>query len=295
MKTQEINIRDPYVLLHGDTYYLYGTRSATCWGEADGFDCYTSRDLVAWKGPFEVFRRSEAFFADRNYWAPECYFHGDKFCFLTTFGAADRKKGVYLLTADSPLGPFIPVSDTPLTPEDWTSMDGSLYWDEDGTPWLIFSHSFKDTPDGDMCAVMLRHDLTRRVSEPVVLFSAVGAPWATPVPFAKAEFGMDGDVYFTDGPCVHKMSDGSLVMLWSGWSKGGYAVGTAMSPSGNICGPWEHREQPLFPENGGHGMVFRSKEGQLLYALHYPNDKLQEHPIFEPVTEQEGTLQLLNK
>ena len=30
MKTTEINIRDPYILVHGGKYYLYGTRSATC-------------------------------------------------------------------------------------------------------------------------------------------------------------------------------------------------------------------------------------------------------------------------
>ena len=30
MKTTDINIRDPYVLLHDGHYYLYGTRSATC-------------------------------------------------------------------------------------------------------------------------------------------------------------------------------------------------------------------------------------------------------------------------
>ena len=59
MKTEQINVRDPYVLLHGGTYYLYGTRSATCWGEADGFDCYTSSDLEHWEGPFEVFHRPE--------------------------------------------------------------------------------------------------------------------------------------------------------------------------------------------------------------------------------------------
>lgn len=38
MKTAEINIRDPFVLLYGETYYLYGTRGATCWGPATGFD-----------------------------------------------------------------------------------------------------------------------------------------------------------------------------------------------------------------------------------------------------------------
>ena len=34
MKTGEIHIRDPFVLVHGGKYYLYGTRGATCWGMA---------------------------------------------------------------------------------------------------------------------------------------------------------------------------------------------------------------------------------------------------------------------
>ncbi len=46
MKTSEVNIRDPYILLYDGKYYLYGTRSDQCWGPADGFDCYVSDDLV---------------------------------------------------------------------------------------------------------------------------------------------------------------------------------------------------------------------------------------------------------
>lgn len=285
MKTQNINVRDPYVLLHEGVYYLYGTRSATCWGEADGFDCYCSRDLENWEGPFEVFRRPEGFFADRSYWAPECYAHNGKFYLITTLGSADRKKGVYALTAADPRGPFELVDDKPLTPENWACIDGSIFRDEENVPWLLFSHSFEDVPTGDMCAVKLSDDLCRAVSEPACLFSAAEAPWATPVPFAEAEFGMTGDVYFTDGPCVHRMESGALVMLWSSWSTQGYAVGTALSPSGELMGPWEHLPEKLFPRDGGHGMLFENREGKLVYTLHYPNDRYKEHPIFREVKE----------
>ena len=66
LNREKVNIRDPYILLHEGIYYLYGTRSATCWGEADGFDCYKSEDLENWEGPIEIFHRPEGFFADRN-------------------------------------------------------------------------------------------------------------------------------------------------------------------------------------------------------------------------------------
>ena len=32
MKTDEINIRDPFVLVHGGKYYLYGTRGGNLLG-----------------------------------------------------------------------------------------------------------------------------------------------------------------------------------------------------------------------------------------------------------------------
>ena len=279
MKTEEINIRDPFILVHEGRYYLYGTRSETCWTEADGFDCYTSSDLEEWEGPFEVFHRPEGFPMDRNYWAPECYEIDGRFYFLTTFGAEDKKKGAYLLAADEPMGPFVPYSDC-LTPADWTCIDGTLYR-RDGHNYLVFSHSFEDGAlDGDMCMVELSADLKRAVTEPVVLFSAGEATWAKPVPFAKAEFGIDGDVYFTDGPFLVDREDGALRMYWSSWSERGYAVGEAVSESGDILGPWRQVEKPFFPADGGHGMAFRRLDGKLVYTLHYPNEKYKEHPIF---------------
>lgn len=281
MKTNEINIRDPYVLLHEDRYYLYGTRSESCWGEAEGFDCYVSADRENWEGPVEVFHRPEGFWADRAYWAPECVYYRDAFFLITTLGAADRKKGIYVLRSDSPLGPFVPFG-ARLSPEDWSCIDGTLYLEE-GKPWLIFSHSFEDDPKGDMCLLPLKEDLSGPAGEPVTLFSAAEAPWARPVPFAKAEFGMDGDVYFTDGPCVKKLHDGELIMTWSSWSEQAYAVGVALSENGRVRGPWRQLGTPLYPANGGHGMIFTEKDGSLCFTLHTPNDKYLERPAFYQV------------
>ena len=106
MKTTDINIRDPYVLLHDGHYYLYGTRSATCWGPAEGFDCYTSDDLENWDGRFEIFKRSDDFFATQNFWAPECYAYNGSFYLVTTLGNESIKKGIYVLKSDSPKGSF---------------------------------------------------------------------------------------------------------------------------------------------------------------------------------------------
>ena len=289
MKTNEINIRDPFVLLHEGKYYLYGTRSATCWGEADGFDCYVSADRENWDGPFEIFHRPAGFWADRAYWAPECVYRDGAFYLITTLGAAERTKGIYVLKSDSPLGPFAPWG-VRLTPESWNCIDGTLFV-ENGKPYLLFSHSFEDSPTGDMCLVEEKSDLSGAAGETVTLFSASKAPWARPVPFAKAEFGMDGDVYFTDGPCVKKLPDGRLIMTWSSWSEQAYAVGVAESESGSVLGPWRQLETPLYPANGGHGMLFTEQDGSLWFCLHSPNDKYLERPVFYPV-ETQGQLRL---
>ena len=291
MKTCEINIRDPFVLLHDGVYYLYGTRSATCWGPADGFDCYYGTDLENWEGPIEIFHRPEGFFADQAYWAPECYFWNGKFYLITTLGADGRKKAVYTLVSDKPTGPFEFLAG-PLTPAEWTCIDGSLYF-EDGTPYLLFSHSFEDGQEADISIIQLDETLTKAVSAPETLFPATAAGWIKPVPFMKGGPDGNGDIYFTDGPCAMKMPSGKLYLSWSGWSVAGYAVGIAVSRTGSVKGPYMQLVTPLYPENGGHGMLFRANDGRLLFTLHSPNDKYAERPHFYEVKEENGTLILV--
>ncbi len=104
------------MLTRNGQYYLYGTRGATCWGPADGFDVYVSRDLENWDGPFECFHNDGTFWADRNYWAPEVHEYHGKLYMLASFKREDLCRGTAILTADDPLGPFVPHSDGRVTP-----------------------------------------------------------------------------------------------------------------------------------------------------------------------------------
>ena len=90
MKLSDINIRDPYVLLHEDKYYLYGTRGETCWGEGDGFDVYVSDDLENWSDAHEVFHNDGSFWANKNYWAPEVHKWNGEFYMFASF----KREGV---------------------------------------------------------------------------------------------------------------------------------------------------------------------------------------------------------
>ena len=51
MTFSEINIRDPFILLYKDKYYMYGSRV----GVQKGFDVYISDDLINWSDAVSVF------------------------------------------------------------------------------------------------------------------------------------------------------------------------------------------------------------------------------------------------
>jgi len=277
MKLSDINIRDPFVLpvaLEGK-YYLYGTIGAYTWSEsAVGFDCYTSTDLENWEGPFPVFRPLADFWADRNFWAPEIHAYQGKYYMFASFKAPNVCRGTQILMAESPLGPFLPLSDTPVTPSDWECLDGTLFMTPESSPWMVFCHEWVQVGDGEICAIPLSKDLSSVVGEPVLLFRASEALWIQQIN-SKGRKG-----YVTDGPWMHRLSNGELLMLWSSFSEGGYTVGIARSTSGQLLGPWKQDVQPLYSGNGGHCMTFRDFTGTTLLSLHRPNSTPDERPIF---------------
>lgn len=277
MKRMDINIRDPFMLVHGGKYYLYGTRGATCWGPADGFDVYVSSDMENWEGPHECFHNDGSFWADRNYWAPEVHCYQGAFYMLASFKREDVHRGTAILRAETPLGPFVPHSDGCVTPGDWECLDGTLYVSQTGKPYMVFCHEWVQAGDGEILALPLTDDLRSAAGEPRLLFRASEAPWGQIVTHSS---GMKG--WVTDGPFMWRTTDGTLLCLWASFSKGGYTQGVAVSDNGEIDGHFTQVE-PLFMEDGGHGMVFRALDGQLYLTLHSPNLTPQERPCFYPL------------
>jgi hypothetical protein len=55
-------------------------------------------------------------------------------------------------------------------------------------------------------------------------------------------------------------------------STGGYTVGIAASTSGKLAGPWEQQAEPIFSADGGHPMLFKRFDGQLMMVFHQPNE-----------------------
>lgn len=277
LKTTDITIRDPYVLVYENKYYMYGTRSHLCWGDIEdvnsqGFDVYVSEDLINWSEPVEVFKRPTDFWATLNFWAPEVHEYEGEFYLFATFWNRVRGRGTQILKAGHPLGPFQVHSPEPITPSDWECLDGTLYVSKTGTPYMIFCHEWVQITEGTICAVELTPDLKYPVGEPFELINAAHPSWA------------DGDGgknrYVTDGPCFYRTKTGELLMFWSSLKDGKYVEAISVSDNGEIDGNWTTQDELLYAEDGGHGMAFTGRDGQLYFTLHAPNTNYEEYPVF---------------
>ncbi|GGH28787.1 glycoside hydrolase family 43 protein [Paenibacillus segetis] len=296
MQTTEIQLRDPFILRVDDEqlYYLYGTTDANPWtGKGQGFQTYRSHDLNEWEGPFTVFTPPLGFWADQQFWAPEVHPYQGAYYMLASFKADNRSRGVHILRAETPLGPFIPISEEPITPLEWDCLDGTLYIDEDQIPWFVFSHEWTQISDGAMCCMPLTMDLREATAPPQIMFYASQSGWS--VPNTGDVVIQSGENYVTDGPWLHRTQNGTLVMLWSSYSTTGYTIGLARSESGTIQGPWLHDPQPLFAQDGGHGMLFYTWQNELMLTIHQPNTTMYERPCFFLIEDLGDTLVLKHR
>ena len=117
----------------------------------------------------------------------------------------------------------------------------------------------------------LSGDLCQAAGRPIFLFNASEASWVKKAGWPGSGDALRFPTYVTDGPFLYRTGSGTLLMLWSSLGWKGYAMGLARSLSGEVTGPWVHQEGALFEEDGGHGMVFNTMEGQLMMTLHQPN------------------------
>lgn len=283
LKTSEIRVRDPFILAEEETqtYYLYSSIHNRTQNESEGqgVEVYTSKDLENWTTPQIVFKVPKNFWATKLVWAPEVHLYKGKYYLFTTFTSNDtldnppdalqpenwppyNKRGCQILVSDSPVGPFNQFSNNPHIAMDLMTLDGTL-WIEDNKPYMIYCHEWVEIKDGTIDLIALKDDLSATEGENQILFKASSAPWVKAI---KNGFG-----YVTDGCFLYKTKNDKLIMIWSSIGADGYSIGTVISESGSIKGPWKHLPNRLFKKDGGHGMIFKTFDGQLIISLHQPN------------------------
>lgn len=271
------SLRDPCVLLEDGVYYVYGT----------GWNCYYSENLEGpYTGPVYVAEKPKGY--KKQPWAPEVHkYNGAYYMFTTYYSSETEHRGCTIMKADNPLGPFREITNGHITPHNIDAIDGTLYIDKNGQPWMVFVREWTATGDnvGRMSAAKLNEDFTAFEGEITDLFRADDPLWT--------------DRNVTDGCWMYETENGELLMLWSNFTADGYVVGVARSESGNVLGPWTHDNDLLFSSeltgnyDGGHGMLFYDKTGQMYLSVHSPNtatDTRGSMPVFVRVKEKDGTL-----
>jgi len=274
----DLSMSDPYIFADEATQTYYLTSS--------GGRQYRSKDLVYWEGPYNVIDLTGTWCEKAGFAAAaEIHKVGDKYYYAGTWSdhseiiqAIPRRYNVphnqtYLLRADSPEGPFVPFSVEPgydYQPHEWDCIDGTLY-EEDGKVYMVFVHEWTQLIDGTMDYIELSEDLTYTKSEwPVTMFRATECPACGEMNgLGEATFGLRMPGWVTDGPQMFRTQTGKLGMLWSTWGEGRYLQAVCYSESGTIAGPWIQEEEPFLANNSGHGMLFRTFDGELRFVVHH--------------------------
>ncbi len=288
LKLADIRLHDPWILADAPshTYYLYSAAAARLTPEQrTGTLYYKSPDLATWSGPYIAFVCPTDSWADptENAWAPEVHFVDGKYYLFTTLhnsksplptlvpSRPNHLRSTIIARADAPGGPFVLLNKAePTIPAAFMAIDGTLYIDHSGQPWLVYAHEWIQKVDGTIEALPLARDLSAAAGKPISLFKGSDAPWL----HAQARPTAGENHYVTDGPELYRTKSGRLLMLWSsyernGFDRDGYVETIARSTTGELNGPWEQLG-PLVQNDSGHGMLFRTFDGALMLVIHQP-------------------------
>ncbi|WP_158858943.1 glycoside hydrolase family 43 protein [Lunatibacter salilacus] len=264
-----IRLSDPCILADEATsmYYMTGT----------GGLLWKSEDLIFWTGPFPVAETDPTSWMGENpmIWAAELHQYNGKYYYFATFTNRDVKidtvkgnvierRASHVLVSDKAEGPYLPMEDSIYLPAHMPTLDGTFWVDEDGKPYMVYCYEWLQNWDGTIEKIELKPDLSGPVGESKLLFKSSESPWSK----ERNEIGDTIPNKVTDGPWLFKTQTGNLGMLWTSWVFGDYTQGVVYSESGTLDGPWIHEHDPITPPNHGHGMLFKTFDGQLLMAVH---------------------------
>lgn len=264
--TDSIILSDPCILADSatHTYYMTGT----------GGLMWTSTNLQTWNGPRNVIEIDTTSWMGRRpqIWAAELHHYRGKYYYFATFtnnavtidtvrGRSIPRRACHVLVSDKPDGPYRPMKDPVYLPAFKPTLDGTLWVDTDGHPYMVYCHEWLQAIDGTIEKIRLTDDLSGSIGTAKLMFRASESPWS------RNDEGT-GPNGVTDGPWLFRTQTGRLGMIWTSWIGKDYTMGVAYSESGTLDGPWVQEPKPLTPPNYGHGMIFRDWRGRLLLSLH---------------------------
>ena len=255
----DIPLADPFVYQENGLYYLYGT------GSPDGIAVCVSTDLLHWQWPddkqFYLALHKEDSYGDFWFWAPEVYKVGE-----TYYMYYSAEEHLCVATSSSPLGPFVQDVQEPVKPE--KCIDGTMYIDDDGTPYLIW---VSITDHEEIWIAELEADLKHIKEGTEQYLMQMSQDWEKVWPGVN------------EGPFVLK-HDGTYYLSYSAnsYESPKYGIGYATAPT--LRGPWTKApDNPILQCNGGlegvgHHAFFTDAGGKKRIAYHSHNRPGVIHP-----------------
>jgi len=268
------NIGDPFVLKHHDVYYLYATSFI------DGFYCWTSKDLIHWSKPNQVYQMSERSFGYKDYWAPEVVYHNGEFIMHYSARAKDTHSlRIGVATSKHPLGPFLDVHDgKPMFDHGYAAIDGHVFKDQ-GKYYFYFDkdcseHMVDGRHESHIYVAELDESLTKMITEPKLVLK----------PEQDWEI-ITGDWRWNEGPFMLKKEDTYYLMYSGGfYASHTYSIGyaTSKSPLGPFVKASENpvlKSVPNMISGPGHNSVTLGPDGKMycIYHVHTHQDAPSEN------------------
>ncbi|HBG42596.1 MAG TPA: 1,4-beta-xylanase [Porphyromonadaceae bacterium] len=251
-----LSLADPFIMLHNDTYYAYGTNAE------DGIEVYTSENLKEWRKEQNLALHKNDSFGDKWFWAPEVYLVNGRFYMYYT-----AEEHICVATSDSPLGPFKQAEQKPML-EGEKAIDNTLFIDDDGKAYLFFDR-FNDGLN--IWVAELENDFITIKKETLHPCIHVSQDWEQVWPRVN------------EGAFVVK-HEGVYYMTYSANSYESPFYGIGCATATDIMGTWtKYRDNPLLQKPGnlagvGHSAMFYDKDGNLRIVFHAHHDKESIHP-----------------
>jgi beta-xylosidase len=170
-----IRLSDPFILADKPTnkYYMTGT----------GGLLWKSDDLKLWEGPYVVANTDPDSWMGPHpmIWAAELHPYKGKYYYFATFtnrnvkidtvgGNIIERRACHILVSDQPDGPYVPMKEATYLPADKPTLDGTLWVDKNGKPYLVYCHEWLQNGNGTIESIELKPDLSGTVGESQVLF-----------------------------------------------------------------------------------------------------------------------------
>jgi beta-xylosidase len=251
-----VSLADPFIMLHDDLYYAYGTHAD------DGIAVFTSNDLKEWKKADNLALHKDNSYGDKWFWAPEVYYVNNKFYMYYS-----AEEHICVAVSDFPLGPFIQEEKKPMI-ENEKTIDNSLFIDDDGTAYLLFDR-FNDGLN--IWIAKLEDDLTTIKMETLHKCINVSQEWEEVWPRVN------------EGAYIVK-HNGIYYMTYSANSYESQFYGIGCATATDIMGEWtKYSHNPLLQKPGnlvgvGHSSMFMDKEGDWRIVFHAHQSDSSIHP-----------------